>query len=1335
MDNFNLDELMDLAEAYVGPMIDAIYRRLIDRDFALEDPEVVMLLTALINILGHDNRGDRPTEVLLMAAYGERGVLDRPNMRVMRWRNGALSGSDLANEPGLGISRTYQPGEMPMPSKPKPGLTRMHQEMNSEAASSGSPLRAAVPPKRAKVGQGVQTNQTMQDLDEMNVELKSTKKELDEMTKSMLQMEGDRDMWRKLFEDCNKKQGKEIERLRQDYKERSEQMALTTAVEKVIPARNIPRGQSPMELLTPREMSQTIETRLPTETNRVTIPDPSDTLGDPVVEQTVRKLIETAGRLVANKNAPGSGVTAPYGTIDDTGRVRLSQTVIRQGISDVTPLMGSSRAPERRIRKMPAKKVSRVTDVQKNNQLKYNFTGVPETDPRACFNRATWSPAVNLQQPPLGTSHLILGDSLVRVLSNLRTSWFTTVMAFGGATIAQLYRMVELMNPGRIPNVMILVGTNDISRGSDEQEALWESMMVCLFTTLWQKFNCAVLTVCTVPMNTRSLTAAGRRHNEGVVRWNNILRNLASRNAGRMILMDIEHELRAMDQARLTTDGIHFDSIEGQAWLNRVFQERLDELEAELFDTGVLKEEGASNVTVITTFVPPSLETRLGTVPAVTNYRQQSSSEPGQRTDVQDRLGEAPMRRTIHPRRRIGPVNPIEETAGTSRSDTRSDTRSETTSNSREERRPSRGSLMWSRPIPSPWHVYKDELMKLDLQRVSFIEDARRMLNGATLSVSRLYSITGVDWLIAASINFSSTTALRFADLEGMPSNNTMGPVNARPLQDVRLNHDEGNREERPGRFLMTKAPIGQHVKIFRQLTTPPGHVKERIYPKLVNQDGDAQRYSGLKAIKKDETIFAAYDKAEMRKAKIMIVANSEFVYTSKSLFWPDVIMLAAVDLDLLQSISLAIGVQRQTDMNPITIVFAGINDHLHSRGFLSRLRDPTTAENAVWPAIKDILESMGEVVDATKEGSFTRVTPRIVFALSPVYAHLPDGLKFVYAIVTLLSEEKYDVIISAPNRMIEMENLRPLKAELPAVWSDISNAMRGFKDHALHMLVLDEVLGLELSNFSRQLKLKPGIDDDHRVIAAMSNDLWFRAMEVTGENTRRKNSLETRAHLEAMVLRTKPEANQWLHLNPRVAALGADAFEQGPVMITKIHAYLLKEVSLAENAEEKTAEFVNRMCQITLETFWTQEVKGQEGFERTDSMLEGLGAGWTASFLAKVYPKVSHYLIKEFLQAVVEVSIVELIALFVTFGAESFVKGPAILLTDGIQNLRLDGLLTLIAITHGNLGGLMKLTRCPEQMRERVRNLDMKKSTDSWNKIRDLRHTLIQYLLQQNRF
>ena len=228
-----------------------------------------MLLAALINILGLDNRGDRPKEVLLMAAYGEREVLDHPNMRVMRWRNGALSGSDLANEPGLGSSRTYQPGELPLPTKPRPGLRRMHQEVNSEASSSGSQQRAAVPPKRARVEEEVQTNETMQD---------------------------------------------------------------------------------------------------------------------------------------------------PNGTIEELEKTRRELDKTRTGVTDTALPTRSSRVPDRKIREMPMKIVSRVIDVQKNNQLKYSFTGVPDTDSRACFNRSTWKPAVNLQQPPLGTSKLILGDSLVRVL-------------------------------------------------------------------------------------------------------------------------------------------------------------------------------------------------------------------------------------------------------------------------------------------------------------------------------------------------------------------------------------------------------------------------------------------------------------------------------------------------------------------------------------------------------------------------------------------------------------------------------------------------------------------------------------------------------------------------------------------------------------------------------------------------------------------------------------------------------------------------------------------------------------------------------------------------------
>ena len=105
---------------------------------------------------------------------------------------------------------------------------------------------------------------------------------------------------------------------------------------------------------------------------------------------------------------------------------------------------------------------------------------------------------------------------------------------------------------------------------------------------------------------------------------------------------------------------------------------------------------------------------------------------------------------------------------------------------------------MCSRPIPSPWQ----NLMKLNLQTEGFAADAVRILNDARLSVNGLYSTVGVDWLIVAEINFSSTTVLQLADLEGMPSNNILGPVNAIPLQDVRKNHSEQTREERPGRLI-----------------------------------------------------------------------------------------------------------------------------------------------------------------------------------------------------------------------------------------------------------------------------------------------------------------------------------------------------------------------------------------------------------------------------------------------------------------------------------------------------------------------------------------------------
>ena len=71
------------------------------------------------------------------------------------------------------------------------------------------------------------------------------------------------------------------------------------------------------------------------------------------------------------------------------------------------------------------------------------------------------------------------------------------------------------------------------------------------------------------------------------------------------------------------------------------------------------------------------------------------------------------------------------------------------------------------------------------------------------------------------------------------------------------MNHSEQNSEERPGRFLRTRAPTGQRVKMFKQGRASPAHAKERVYPKSLAQEGDVERYGELK-FRIDETIFAA---------------------------------------------------------------------------------------------------------------------------------------------------------------------------------------------------------------------------------------------------------------------------------------------------------------------------------------------------------------------------------------------------------------------------------------------------------------------------------------------
>ena len=184
------------------------------------------------------------------------------------------------------------------------------------------------------------------------------------------------------------------------------------------------------------------------------------------------------------------------------------------------------------------------------------------------------------------------------------------------------------------------------------------------------------------------------------------------------------------------------------------------------------------------------------------------------------------------------------------------------------------------------------------------------------------------------------------------------------------------------------------------------------------------------------------------------------------------------------------ISVRRVVSVEPQVIVFAGSNDHLQSRALLSRLTDGSIPSNEViGEAIMTLLTVMAEVETAGKQ-HFTQNVVKVVFVLSPGYAALPEPLQFVYTMVTLIAEGRFNVIIPAPNRMVDPNNYYPSRSELPVVCADISNAIQGLKGCSTTRLELDEVLGLELSNFARLLKLRPGVYDDHLLVQQVANDL-----------------------------------------------------------------------------------------------------------------------------------------------------------------------------------------------------------------------------------------------------
>ena len=266
--------------------------------------------------------------------------------------------------------------------------------------------------------------------------------------------------------------------------------------------------------------------------------------------------------------------------------------------------------------------------------------------PRACLKGMIWNPATIHQPMPTGSQQLIIGDRLVRDLNDILVLGQTAVISFGGASVDQVIKMMELQNDDSVD--ALTLGLNDVSRNPVIPEAKWESLLICLLNELKEKYRPRIVVLCAITLNRDAGSLVADHMSWKVFQWNVMTRNLTRENPSELRLMDVEDAMRVVDHGALTRDGIHFNTHPGIQWINDTFQTRIEEMEAEL-RTMVYPVARGSPAGRVESLVPQPLANRLGPLATEANVVQPIPS-----SDVRERLGTATALRDRSLENRLG---------------------------------------------------------------------------------------------------------------------------------------------------------------------------------------------------------------------------------------------------------------------------------------------------------------------------------------------------------------------------------------------------------------------------------------------------------------------------------------------------------------------------------------------------------------------------------------------------------------------------------------------------------------------------------------------------------
>ena len=120
---------------------------------------------------------------------------------------------------------------------------------------------------------------------------------------------------------------------------------------------------------------------------------------------------------------------------------------------------------------------------------------------RDCFHDAAWAEYFTQPRIPEGAVHLIIGDSLIRVLTRIQSHWQVGVLSFSGAATPQMLASLEMLDMVKMYPVTLMMGTNELSRGESRKVIRLHEKKSCILEELRIYLDPAILTICTVPFN------------------------------------------------------------------------------------------------------------------------------------------------------------------------------------------------------------------------------------------------------------------------------------------------------------------------------------------------------------------------------------------------------------------------------------------------------------------------------------------------------------------------------------------------------------------------------------------------------------------------------------------------------------------------------------------------------------------------------------------------------------------------------------------------------------------------------------------------------------------